>query len=243
MSAKLRIMVAVAAAIVFAAGSASAQQRGRGGFGFGGGNAANLVTLAGTEAVQKDLGLSGDSASKLTALRDDYRAASQKEYQAADINFQGFQNLSNEERQKVQQKMAAVNTKLSDEFNPKVKALLSADQVKRLEQIQLQVNLRFQGPAALATGDLASQLNLTGEQKEKLMSLGQEYGAKQRELFSGGNVDQEAMAKLRQERTDKTMAVLTAEQKEKLKSLEGSSFDVSQVNLGFGGRGGRRGQN
>src|SRR5690349_10437069 len=119
MSAKLRIMVAVAAAIVFAAGSASAQQRGRGGFGFGGGNVGNLVTLAGTEAVQKDLGLSGDTARKLTELSDERRAASQKEYQAADINFQGFQDLSNEERQKLQQKMATINTKLNDEFNPK----------------------------------------------------------------------------------------------------------------------------
>src|SRR5207247_4659279 len=96
--------------IAMMVGTASAQQKGRRGGNFGGmfGGAGNsLVTLAGVEAVQKDLGVSGDVASKLTSLRDDLNAARQKEYQTAGINPQDFQNITAEQRQK----MAAIGTK------------------------------------------------------------------------------------------------------------------------------------
>jgi hypothetical protein len=237
-----RVLFATAiVAIVVVAGVSSGQQKGRGrGFGFGGfGGPMPLVTLAANEAVQKDLGLSGDKAGKLTSLRDDYFAASQKEYQNAGINFQDFQNLSNEERQKRTEKMAEIGAKLNAEFNPKLKEAVSADQYKRLQQIQLQAGLRNQGPSALTAAEIASELKLTDEQKTKLNEVNAEFGRKQRQLLSGGGFDQEAFAKLREERTSKTMDVLTAEQKEKLNTLKGPAFDVSQI--GFGG--GRRGKN
>src|SRR5262245_4579023 len=131
-------------AIALVASSASAQQKGRGGRGgFGGlGGPANALTIAGNEAVQKELGLSADVVGKVTALRDDYRAAIQKEYQTAGIDFQ---NLTAESRQK----MVEVGNKLNGEFDPKVKSLISGDSYKRLQQIQLQYNLRNSGPAAV----------------------------------------------------------------------------------------------
>src|SRR5206468_11764009 len=130
--------------------SASAQQKGQRGFFGGGGQFNSLVTLASQEPVQKELGVSGDAASKLTSLRDDYVAAQRKEYESAGINPQDFQNLSAEQRQK----MNSIATKLGEEFNPKVKELLSADQFKRLKQIQIQA----QGSAALNIPDVASEL-------------------------------------------------------------------------------------
>jgi Spy/CpxP family protein refolding chaperone len=219
--------------------SASAQQKGkgRGGFGgFGGGTFGgnNLATLAGNEAVQKDLGVSGDLKEKLNSLRDDLTAARQKEYQTASINPQDFQNLTQEQRQKMNQ----IGNKLNDEFDPKVKALLSADQVKRLNQIRLQAAWQNQGPPALLLADVASELKLSDEQRQKLNALTMEYAQKQRELFTGG-FNQEAAAKMREERTSKALDVLTAEQKEKLNSLKGNSFDVSQLGGGFGGRRGK----
>src|SRR5437016_3494683 len=87
----------VVVGLALVAGSVMAQQKGKRGFGgggFGGGAAASPVTLAADEAVQKDLGVSGDKASKLTSLRDDLNAARQKEYQTAGINPQDFQNLT-----------------------------------------------------------------------------------------------------------------------------------------------------
>jgi len=228
------VVVAMAA---MAVATASAQQKGRrGGFGGFGGFGNSLVTLAANEAVQKDIGASGDVASKLTSLRDDLNAARQKEYQTAGINPQDFQNMTAEQRQK----MVTIGNKLNDEFNPKLKGIVSADQYKRLQQIQLQASLRNQGPSALTAPEVASELNLTDDQKKKLTDLNMEFMQKQRDLFGGGGGGgQEAFTKLREERTSKTMEVLTAEQKTKLEKLEGSTFDVAQ--LGFGG--GRRGKN
>jgi hypothetical protein len=236
-----RSTILVVVTVCALAVSTAAAQQGRRGGGFGGfgGGGSNLVTIAANEAVQKELGLSGDLSGKLTTLRDDYRAAVQKEYQTAGIDFQGFQDLSADERQKLTAKMTVVNNKLNDEFNPKVKSLVSSDQHKRLTQIQLQANLRNQGPSALTAAEVASELKLTDDQKKKLDDLNTEFARKQRELFTGGGGgNQEAFTKLREERTAKTMEVLTAEQKEKLNTLKGADFDVSQI--GFGG--GRRGK-
>jgi hypothetical protein len=229
--------------VLLTAFGASAQQRGqrgRGGFGFGG--ATSLVSIAANENVQKDLGLSADASGKLRELRDDYFAAVQKENQNAGINFQGFQDMSREEREKMMAKMAEVSRKLNDEFNPKVKALVSDGQYKRLQQIQLQSNLRNAGPSALTAPEVASELQITDDQKSKLSDLNADFARRQRELFTGGGGggNQEAFTKLREERTAKTMEVLTADQKSTLEKLKGPEFDVSQ--LGFGGRG-RRGNN
>jgi Spy/CpxP family protein refolding chaperone len=221
----------VAVTLALLVSTVSAQQKGRRG-GFGGFGPTNLVTLAANESVQKDLGLSGDVAGKLTSLRDDYRAAVQKEYQSAGINFQDFQNITNEQRQK----MADIGRKLNNEFDPKVKELVSADQYKRLKQIQLQANLRNQGPSALTDADVAAELKLTDEQKKKLDDLNAEYGRRLRGGAGGGG-GAEAFAQLREERTTKTMEVLTADQKAKLETLKGGAFDVSH--LGFGGRRGK----
>jgi len=218
---------------LFVAAASAQDKKGRGFGGRGGGGFGNdLPTLAANEAVQKDLGLSSDSASKFTSLRDDYRAASQKERQNANINFQDFGNPES------QRKLAEITRKLNAEFDPKVKEMVSADQYKRLKQIQLQASLRNLGPSALTAPDLASELKLTDEQKKKLDDLNTEFGRRQRELFTGGNVDQQAFAKLREERTTKTMEVLTAEQKQNLDTLKGSAFDVTQLG-GFGGRRGK----
>jgi hypothetical protein len=237
----LRQVVGVGLIVGLVATSASAQQ-GRRGFGFFGGGfgpGGNLLTLATNEAVQKELGIGADLAAKLTSLRDDYRAAIQKEYQTAGIDFQNFQNLSADERQKVMAKMTEINTKLNEEFTPQLAKLLSADQMVRLKQIQIQA----QGATALtANPEVAKELNLSEEQQRKLSDLQAEFLRRQRDLFASGD-PQERLAKMRElssERDAKMLAVLTDEQKQKFTALKGEPFDVSQ--LGFGGRG-RRGNN
>jgi hypothetical protein len=231
--------IVLALLLVILLSAAPAQQKGKGKAGFGGfaggafgGN--SLVMLAGNEAVQKDVGVNGDVAEKLNSLRDDLNAARQKEYQTSGINPQDFQNLTQEQRQKMNQ----IGNKLNEEFDPKVKTLLSADQVKRLQEIRLLAAWQNQGSPALLLADVASELKLSDEQRQKLNALTMEYTQKQRELFAGG-FDQAAAAKMREERTAKALDVLTAEQKEKLTSLKGKPFDVSQLGGGFGGRRGK----
>jgi len=94
----------------------------------------------------------------------------------------------------------------------------------------------------LTAPEVASELQLTDDQKQKLMALNMEYAQKQRDLFTGGGGGGrggEAFTKLRDERTAKTIEVLTPEQKEKLNAMKGSAFDVSQIRGGFGGRRGK----
>jgi len=221
------------------AAAATAQERGKGGFrggGFGAlGGGSSLLMIASSEAVQKDVGLSADAVTKLNSLRDDAQAARRKELQNAGINPQDFQSLTPEQRRK----MADIQRSVDNEFNPKVKEIVGADSYKRLKQIELQANLRMRGPGALTYSDVASELKLTDDQKKKLDDLQTEFDRRQRELFSGGQVDQQAAGKLREERTPKTMEALTAEQKETLNKLKGPEFDVSQIGFGFGGRRGK----
>src|SRR5437899_7698950 len=93
-----QLVVAVAiVALALMAGTAAAQQKGKGGFRGGGGafggGGNSLVTVSANEAVQKDVGISGEVATKITSLRDDVNAARQKELQTAGINFQNIQNM------------------------------------------------------------------------------------------------------------------------------------------------------
>ncbi len=225
---------------------ALAQEKGKGRFrGFGGGGGFGSNTLAGlgaTEAVQKEAGIGGDVTEKLASLRDDINAARLKEFQNAGINLQEFQSLSADERQEQRGKMTEIEIRLNEEFNPKVKAIVSADQYKRLQQIQLQANLAQRGPGSLVSTELATELKLTDDQKKKLSEAQAEIDAKQRELFTGGGGGGgQAVGKMREERIAKTNEILTAEQKETLSSLKGAAFDTNQL-LGGGGGGGRKGK-
>jgi hypothetical protein len=213
--------------------TASAQPKGRG---RRGGND-SLPTLAGYEAVQKELGISGDLAEKLGALRDDMLAARQKEEQIAGIGPQDFQSMSDETRQK----MTQISSKLNEEFVPRLKVLISADQIKRLNEIRVQSLLAIQGPPAITAPEVAAELALTDEQKRRLNALNGELAERQREISRSG-FDPAANAKLREERVAKTTELLTAEQKEKLKTMTGSPFDVGQLVGGFGGFGGPGGR-
>ncbi|HZN34925.1 MAG TPA: hypothetical protein VFB80_13945 [Pirellulaceae bacterium] len=235
------VMLCSLALVVALTASAAAQQR-RGGFGFGFGRAPQgLVSLAAQEPVQKDLGLSADVVGKISPLNDEYRAAIQKEMQAAGtLDFQGLRDLPEAERAaklaEYTKKTTEASAKVNTEYTPKLQAIVGADSIKRLKQIQIQA----QGSEALATADVAAELKLTDDQKKKLADLATEYTAKQRELFNPGTDQQEARAKraeLNKERDTKAEALLTAEQKSKYTALKGPAFDVSTLSTGRGRRG------
>jgi beta-lactamase regulating signal transducer with metallopeptidase domain len=228
------------------AGSATAQQKSAGTREAGALRPDNVVNLAAVEAVQKDLGVSPDVASKLTLLRNEYRAAVQKEYQDAGINPRDFGNprMTAEQRQKY----AEIGRKLDDEFISKAKELLTADQNKRFQQIQFQYRLSSNGPRALLAPDVAPELKLTDDQQQKLNALSREFVQKQRDLMasSGGQKTssggfriggtalaefRDGLAKIGEEHRTKAMEVLTAEQKESLTKLTGNEFDVSRIVL------------
>jgi hypothetical protein len=200
-------------------------------FGFSTRSSGSLVSIAAEETVQKDIGLSSDICSKLRELQDHMRSTSQKEYAAAGFNYQSFSSLSEEERQKLQAKMADISTRLTADFEPRVKALLTDDEFKRLKQIQLQI----QGSDGLTTDELAAALKLTAEQRSKLSELKNEYADKQSALYRSENDQQERSVKLRElgiERDAKAAEILTSKQRTILAELTGPAFDVSVIRSG-----------
>jgi len=198
----------------------------------------NIVNIAGIEAVQKDLGVSDEVARKLTLLRDEYRAAIQKEYQAAELNPRFNPNqLTFEQRRK----HVEIGRSLNDRFFPKAEELLSADQQRRLQQIQFQSRLRSRGPGAFVMPEVASELKLTDDQTRKLNALRSEFmraafptassfkSKERKDVAERLMKHREEFAAKASELLTKAMEVLTAEQKETLNKLKGNEFDLSKL--------------
>jgi hypothetical protein len=235
-------------------GTATAQplERGRrGGFD-------SVVTLAGNFDVQTDLGIEGELALRLRALREDMLAAREKEQQLAGIGKMASDDASDEARER----MPEIGTKLNEEFGPKLTALVSADQLTRLNQIRLQYALANLRPKTITAPDVAAELSLSDDQKQKLNALHEELAKRESEISkSTWGMDALASHKLIKEALDpvvakqleaelklledgamKMMALLSTEQQEQLAALKGEPFDVSKLRggaKGFGERGRR----
>ena len=175
----------------------------------------NMVRLAAIEAVQKDLSVGDDVAVKLKLLADEYEEAVRKELENAGVTRQPGQGRISEE---LRLKWLSTRGRVRNEFIPKTKELLSADQARRLRQIWLQACIKS-GPRGLLEPDVAWEMELTDAQKQAVTSLNAEMREKQ---FPGGQAvkgSREAMAKLhdiQEEYAQKAADVLTAEQKESL---------------------------
>jgi hypothetical protein len=98
---------------------------------------------------------------------------------------------------------------------------LTAEQRKRLNQIALQVT----GLHQLTRPEVAKLLNLTEEQQKKFKEMRDEARKELEEIFSAkGAGRNEKLAKLREETDKKIDALLTDEQKAKVKELLGEPF-------------------
>ncbi len=229
----MRLLLAACALVVMAAGLATAQQpsvtvKSSGVIGL---PPSSLWSLLLREEVQKDLGTSDEVASKLKSLRDDSRAALQKEYRDAGVSLGNTSTMTVEQRRK----FSEIVKKIDEEFSAKGKELLTADQNKRLAQIQLQFRLKVEGAMATLAPDVASELKLTADQRGTLDSLRKEYlrGL----LPRGGDRDREAVetnTKNRELANTKMIDVLTIDQKEALNKLKGKEFDLSSFIISVG---------
>ena len=213
---RLTQITLVAAVLVMACGAASAQERQRqrpgGGPGFGGGT----LSLLGQESVQKELKLSDEQIKKVKELAEKQGGGRPD-----------FQGLSREE---ITKKMAE-RRKAQDEAVAKI---LDAKQLKRTKQLTLQ----RQGTRALSDPEVAAALKLSDDQKEKLKDI----QTKAREAAGGsprGDRSEEAQkkrAEARKATEEKIMGVLTADQKTKLKELQGEPFKFEPRTGGGRGR-------
>ncbi len=194
---------------------------GRPGGPFGGrfGGPMLMLGLLRNQQVQQELKLTDQQKQQLEQLGEQWRE-----------KMRGLRDLPPEERrQKVEGMRAEVEKQLA--------TILNEQQMKRLKQIALQV----EGYAALERPEVADQVGLTKEQRQKIRDILRQAAEKRRGAFQQGQGDRQAafqrMREIRQWVDGEIEKLLTAEQKKKWQELVGAPFKFEG---GFGGFGGAR---
>jgi Spy/CpxP family protein refolding chaperone len=185
----------------------------RPGGGFGGGMMGGGAMLLTNKSVQEELKVDSAQVEKLNALASETRTKMQEK----------MQGLSQEDR--MGEKGQAARREVNDEMRKSLANILKADQVKRFDQVELQVR----GPQAFADAKVQEKLKLTADQKQKIQAINEGATAQRRELFQGFQNDREGtlkkMTELNKETMTKAAAVLTDDQKATWKEMVGSPFD------------------
>lgn len=219
-----------------------AQQPGFQGFGFGSG-ATSLVT---NKAVVEELKLSEEQAAKLKewAKTESEKIQAMRKEKLADIDFKSDEGRA---------KFAAFNAESGKMAYADLEksGLLTADQVKRVRQIDRQ----NQGMRAFTNAEVAETLKLTEEQKAKIKGISDEFnkdsqairqemgigGGFGKDKQGGGKFDPTKFAeankkidKLQASAMEKITDTLTADQKAQWKEMVGAPFDTSRLRQRFG---------
>jgi len=217
----------------------------RGGFPGGGGFGGPVTVFRAlrSEAVQKELAITEDQKTKLTDLGEKVSAATREAYGGGGGFGGGDQ--SREEREKRMTEMREKSEKVIADNKPALTAILSADQMSRLEQIVLQAK----GGEALTEKDIQAKLMVTDEQKSKLASVNKDFDDKTRALFTGGGggrpdpesfrANMEKRNTLTKEKNEALVAVLTPAQAEQFDLMKGKALSKEDLDSvrGGGGRG------
>lgn len=137
------------------------------------------------------------------------------------------------------------------------KETLTADQAKRIAQLEIQM----MGMRAFGSEKIVAELKLTDEQKESVKKINDEFTKESSDLAreygfgggrpggggggGGGGFDAEKFAEyqkktkvLSEEAQEKIEKALTADQKKAWSGLIGTPFDTAKLRPQFGGRGG-----
>jgi Spy/CpxP family protein refolding chaperone len=138
--------------------------------------------------------------------------------------------------------MADSTQETRDRLRNELPDILKPEQLKRLKEIQIQVN----GIVSFKREDVQKELNLTDEQKEKIKGIGEGLKKDVAALFKDAasaplRKMPEAMRKskeLKDAATRKAVETLTEEQQKSWQKMHGEKFDLK---LDLGLRGGGRG--
>jgi len=207
------------------AGSAFGQ-RGQGrGQGRGPGGGGGVAGLLQNESVQKELKIDGPEAEKL-------KTAIQKVQDQHKDDFAKVREITDQSERR--QKGQELSKTVSDETLKAVSDILSADQLKRFKQIELQQA----GIQAFSQADVQKSLKLTDEQKEAIKTITDDAAKQRRDLTQGGGRGQgnaEKLTAIRKESLERVQKLLNADQKKSWKELTGDTFTIQRPQ-------GRRGQ-
>ncbi len=229
MNKALRLATAIGLVAVAALSMAQPGQ-GRGGMRMMGGGDSSGIMLLSRKDVQKDLALTADQQTKLTAFQTTMREEMQAAMENARSSGGGFEGI----RETMEKMMA--------ESKKKVEAILTPAQVLRLKEI----NVQIMGGRAVTVPDLQKELGITEEQKGKIDALVAKQQEANMALFQkmrDGELDREELQpKMR--KNDEVFKVeldkiLDEKQRLKLKEMGGKKFTLDPNEpMGFGGRGG-----
>jgi Spy/CpxP family protein refolding chaperone len=160
--------------------------------------------------VQEELDLSAEQKSKLNQIEEETRRQVREQWGA-------LRDLSPAERQA---KYAQLRKEMADrakEVRKKVEAVLLPPQAKRLEQIGIQLRLRWRGVNGIAQDPvIARQLDLTPEQQQKLERIADQTRKKLQEL----------PRQIMEEARKQAMDLLTPQQRHKLEETIGKKFEL-----------------
>ena len=122
----------------------------------------------------------------------------------------------NVDREEIRQKIAEIR----EAANKQIEQSVLPFQLKRLEQVAVQVQMRKQGVVAVLTSDpVAAELDITQEQKKRLKERAKEIEEQlAREI-----------ANLRAKARDELFSELKADQRQKLSRMIGEDFDYQEV--------------
>jgi hypothetical protein len=232
MTAPRRMVGWLGFALWLVAVSANAQDGRRGGAGpfHFDGLVVEPMRLLGAEVVQADLKLDDAAKAKIAEALTSYRS------EMAVLNA----DISGLTREEVRKKFADApeqgaerrrkSQSLHEEKVKQAEAALSADQTRRLKEIDLQLR----GAAILNLPEVTDSLNLTDDQKTKLATIQSEDTAARRATLAGvenGRVIEEKVAELRKQTAEKAFAVLTDAQRDQLAKLKGQpiGFEAAQL--------------
>jgi hypothetical protein len=170
------------------------------------------------DKVQEELKLSDEQKDKLLEKFPEYAQETKKV-------FDKLPDLKPEEREKA---MQSHRQKSHEQLTAFLKDTLKPEQLKRLQQLELQQ----QGPFALGRPELVEALRITVEQRQQFMGVAQDM-QKQiepllKEAQSGGNPQEirPKVMKIRKDHEGKIEALLSDAQKKQWKEMLGKPFDL-----------------
>lgn len=234
------------AAVAVAATSLAAAQGRQPGTGAGRANVSIIPQVASNKDLQADLKVTDAQKEK---FKDSAAKLADVQKKMADLRPAGGGRPDQAKMTEVR----AEQTKVNEEVTKVVNEALTAEQKKRVKQIEVQaMSLR-----AFANEDVLKELKLTDEQKTKVKEI---TDATQKELTDAGlgrpmgrpqqgtaRPDAAALAEQAKKRaeingkaTEKVSALLTDDQKKAWKELTGEKFDTTKLATGFGGGRGMR---
>ena len=191
------------------------------------------MQLLSVELVQEELRLTDDQLGKLDGLFKTAMTKSREIFpEVPDVNSSP-QSLSQEEYKELMRKIKDLQS-TKKKFLAKCFAVLTPGQMERLKQIQLQAAM----PGSLERPEIIKALHLSEEQIEKIRTLHdqmkQRWSAKQSDRSNPNENERmvefvKALYKDQVETTDRTLDILTPEQRTELEKLTGKKIDLQRI--------------